>query len=317
MPKPLRAYGARRLKNHTRNDVKKNEQCLILFCYLIFNNLSLSRINNLCFAFLSITAMQYLIQTIFQRSPELAVLGLTHFIALAAFGILSLLDNRILLGINVWIKPMKFAVSIAIYAWTVAWFVGYLPESGIKNAIVWTIIVTMAIETICITGQAGRGVLSHFNVATPWDGAIFTTMGIAIAINTFAVMVAAWLFFQELPVALEPAYLWAIRLGLIIFVIASWEGFLMAARLQHSVGAPDGSVGLPFLNWSRSVGDLRVAHFIGLHAIQVLPLTAFFLAGRVSPQNALVIVVIMAIVYAALCILAFLQALAGIPFLKS
>ncbi len=260
--------------------------------------------------------MPQVIQTIFQRSFPLGVLGAIHFAAFAVFALLMLVDTRTLLGINVWIKPMKFAISIAIYAWTMAWFMGYLPQNGVTNTIIWTIIITMAIEIVCVAGQAGRGVSSHFNVTTVLDGAIFTTMGIAITINTIAVMVVAWLFFQE-TTPLEPAYLWAVRLGLVIFIMASWQGFLMASRLQHSVGAPDGSVGLPFLNWSRSVGDLRVAHFVGLHAIQVLPLLGFFLTGRFSPQTSLITVIALAVLYGLLCILALLQALAGQPVLKS
>lgn len=260
--------------------------------------------------------MQHLIQTIFQRSPELAILGVIHFIAFAIFGTLSLLDNRILLGVNVWIKPMKFAVSIAIYAWTMSWLLGYLPDSTTKSSVVWTIILTMAIEVLCIAGQAARGLQSHFNVQTAMDGAIFATMGLAIGINTVAVGVVVWLFFQQLPTPLAPAYLWAIRLGLMIFIVASLQGYLMGGRLQHAVGAPDGTLGLPFLNWSRSVGDLRVAHFIGLHAIQILPLLGFFASQHLSSQSAVVAVVVLTAVYGALCVVALLQALSGLPLLK-
>jgi hypothetical protein len=156
-------------------------------------------------------------------------------------------------------------------------------------------------------------VLSHFNIQTPMDGAVFGIMGIAIGINTVAVGMVAWLFFQELPTPLEPAYVWAIRLSFGIFIVASLQGYLMGGRLQHSVGAPDGTLGLPFLNWSRSVGDLRVAHFIGLHAIQILPISGFFLAQRLSPQSAVIAVIALAIIYGGVCILALLQALSGTP----
>lgn len=260
------------------------------------------------------------IQTIFQRNFTLGVLGAGHFLAFVIFLALMYLDNRVLMGVNVWLKPAKFAISIGIFLWTMAWFVGYLAENSTKTIAVWLMTITMIIEMVCIAGQAGRGVLSHFNIQTPMDGAIFSIMGIAIGINTVAVGMVAWLFFQESFVAgieLEPAYLWAIRLSLGIFIVASLQGYLMGARLQHSVGAPDGTLGLPFLNWSRSVGDLRVAHFIGLHAIQILPIFGFVLAQRLSTQNALIGVIALTIVYGAVCILALLQALAGIPVLKS
>ncbi|TAE29127.1 MAG: hypothetical protein EAZ92_06920 [Candidatus Kapaibacterium sp.] len=244
------------------------------------------------------------------------MLGASHFLALGAFSVLMLVDSRTLNNVNVWLKPMKFAISIGIFSWTMAWLLVYLPESRTKNVVVWTITVTMVIEMVCIAGQAGRGVLSHFNISSPMNGAIYALMGIAIGVNTFAVAGVLRLFFQETTIDAETTYLWAIRCSLCIFIVASLQGYLMGGRLQHSVGAPDGTFGLPFLAWSRSVGDLRVMHFIGLHAIQVLPLLGFFLARVFAPSTATSLVLGAFVVYALLCVLALVQALAGQPFVR-
>lgn len=258
--------------------------------------------------------METFLSTLYQRSSHLTFLGFIHLAAFFLFAVLSFIDQRTLLGVNVWLKPMKFAISIGIYALTMAWFMGYLPNGTGKSIIIWTIVVTMVIETACITLQAARGIQSHFNNSTPFNSSVFVLMGISIAINTFAVGAVLILSFQETTPSLAASYLWALRFGMAIFILASLEGFLMGAKLTHSVGAPDGTAGLPFLNWSRSVGDLRVMHFIGLHAIQVLPLIAYTLAKFLPEQATTVVVIFFSLFYGTCCILALVQALAGLPF---
>lgn len=50
----------------------------------------------------------------------------------------------------------------------------------------------------------------------------------------------------------------------------------MGAQLKHTIGANDGSEGLLITNWSKQYGDLRVAHFFGIHALQILPLLGYY-----------------------------------------
>ncbi len=178
-----------------------------------------------------------------------------------------------LLGINIWIKPLKFLLSIGIFSWTMAWFLFELPQKEKVRIIYRVIILVMGIELIIIIGQAARGELSHFNTSSGMNEALFNIMGLAIVINTLMVFWAFLLFSKvhHLPVG----YKRGIRLGMIIFIIASLEGFLMVGNMGHTIGAPDGQEGLFFFNWAKSYGDLRIFHFFGLHALQAVPLFAY------------------------------------------
>jgi hypothetical protein len=206
-----------------------------------------------------------------------AVAFLVLFVVLA---VIAPFDTRLVTGINPWIKPMKFAISIAIFLATIAWF---MPELGERpRARRWlglTMVVMMVIEIVAITGQAARGTTSHFNESSPVNAIIFGIMGAAITINTLAVAVMLALLRRETP-SERLGYLWGMRLGMAVFVVGSLLGWMIVTNRGHSVPGPDGGPGLFFLNWALDRGDLRVAHFIGLHALQALPLLGFLLDRR-------------------------------------
>lgn len=209
----------------------------------------------------------------------------------AALGVL--MDDRVLGGAPIWLKPFKFAVSFVIYGATIAWILSRMPDRRRWLWVLGTIIaVTSVIEMVIIVGQAARGTHSHFNVSTALNTALWSTMGFAIMVLWLATLVvaafAARRQFGDRPFTL------AIRFGLLVALIGMVLGFLMTVptpdQLQavesgatslagaHSVGVADGGPGLPLTAWSTTGGDLRVAHFVGMHALQALPLLAWLLA---------------------------------------
>jgi len=212
------------------------------------------------------------------RDPLLFWTGAGMLLGLVVATLLSIGDQRLILGVNPWLKPMKFLISIAIFLWSVAWFMPETRPDTVKRALVrWTVAGAMVIEIVLIAMQSARGTTSHFNAQTPFDLAVFNIMGAAITVSSVAVVLLLWLIRRDTP-SLRAGYLWGIRIGVALFILASMlPGFMMVANNAHSVPGPDGGAGLPFVNWSVEFGDLRTAHFFGMHAMQALPLLGFLL----------------------------------------
>ena len=237
------------------------------------------------------------------RQPPLFNTAVAHAALFALFVILAMIDGTQITGINRWIKPMKFAVSIAIYLASMAWYWPVaIASAQAKQYAALVLAGTMIFETAIISIQAARGLRSHFNVDTPMDATLFYTMGVAIIVNIIAAaFVCRWTFRAE-----PTPYVWGVRLGLMSFIVFALQGILMVRRLAHSVGVPDGGPGLPVVNWSTTGGDLRIAHFLGMHALQLLPILGFL--TRSTPAVAMAFAV-----WAALSIAALWRALAGKP----
>lgn len=174
----------------------------------------------------------------------------------------------------------------------------------------WIIVFTLAFEVVYIGIQASKGQASHYNQSNLTYAGLYVLMAIAASIDTLAVGYIGIKFWAGSILPLPGYYLWALKLGFLLFVIFSFEGFAMGARLAHSVGGSDGSPGIRFLNWSFTVGDLRIAHFIGMHALQVLPLLSWYLLKDSK------LVLIIAIFYSFLAFFVLAQALRGISVFK-
>lgn len=235
------------------------------------------------------------IRSMVRQSRALAVFG----VAMAALAVVCLaglvLDPRLLGGQPIWAKPLKFSVSFVLYAATLVWMISLVSTPRTRR---WArrggVVVATAgtIEMVAIVGQVLRGRASHFNVATPLDTAVWSVMGTTIVVLWVATAGIGVLLLRERTLAPDTA--WAVRLGLAVTLLGMAVAFLMTSptgaqiaaaqetgRLTtagaHAVGVPDGGPGLPLVGWSTTGGDLRIAHFVGLHALQGLPLLALAL----------------------------------------
>lgn len=254
--------------------------------------------------------MRFFLERLLERNEPMFWFGLICLIGVAICMILIRTTETEVLGINAWIKPMKFLLSSVILSWSMAWYMDYLDMPESVSAASWVIIISLGLELIYIMVQANRGVLSHFNLNTPIESFMWSFMAIAATFISLAVAYVAVLFFSRDFPDLPNYYVWSIRLGLILFVIFSFQGFTMGARMAHTIGAPDGGAGIPILNWSLSQGDLRVAHFFGMHAMQVIPILSYYVLRNLK------LTILLSIAYGLLALFTWIQALQGKPFIK-
>ena len=253
--------------------------------------------------------------------------------AMVVTGVVSLIglavDPRELVGAPAWAKPLKFSLSIIIYAISLSWLIGQVDR--FRRLAWWAgtvVTVALLIEMVVIVGAVLRGTTSHFNVSTALDTVLWSTMGVSIVVVWLATLLVAGVLF--LSTIDDRARATAIRAGVLIALVGMGIAFFMTSptstQLQdfrgiagaHTVGSADGGTGIPLLGWSTIGGDLRVPHFVGMHALQALPIAVVLLelaSARVSPlENARtrgLIINVLAGLYAAVVVLLTVQALLG------
>ena len=262
--------------------------------------------------------LSHILKTVKQQSPILYWIVIIHFIGAIGSVIGMLADDRMLMGINIWIKPFKFFVSTGIYILTVGFLITLYPFSNLKKHIIRNIIsFSLLLEMAIIAYQAARGVQSHFNFSSEIDGALFGLMGILIAINVL-IMVFFAIETIRLKLNTSQTIRWSILIAWLVTIFGSWVGGEMIGQMAHNVGVEDGGPGLPLLNWSTIAGDLRVAHFFGLHGLQIIPVFAFFLSKKweTKDSNHLLGVVLFSIVYSGFIFYTYYQAAQAIPFIS-
>lgn len=228
-------------------------------------------------------------------------------------------DDRVLTGAPIWLKPFKFAVSIFLYALTIAWLLSLLPRRS--RAAEWfaTIITAMlAVEMVVIVAQVLRGQTSHYNQTTLLNNALWQIMSVAIMVLFVAhILISIAVLRARIPGRVAATGV-ALGLGLSAIGLLAAVPMVSDATGAHTVGAPDGTPGLPVVGWSTVAGDLRVGHFIGLHGLQALPLLAFLLtryARRLTERTQRGMLFVAGGGYAGLTVLTTWQALRGQPLI--
>ncbi|MCX4692249.1 hypothetical protein [Streptomyces sp. NBC_01408] len=253
-----------------------------------------------------------------------------------------LVDDRVLTGAPIWAKPFKFSVSFVAYCLSLAWMISLLGEARprLRRTAWWAgtvVVAASAGEMVLITLQAVRGVRSHFNNATPFDAQVYALMRDTVIVLWLGTLVVAILLSRARTT--DRATAWSIRISTVLALIGAALAVLMTlptaeqqrldtAGLEvlengaHSVGVSDGGPGMFLTGWSTTGGDLRIPHFFGMHALQLLPLLVLVLAAlaprfaRLRDERVRVRLVFVAgSVYAAVLALLTWQALRGQPLI--
>ena len=257
------------------------------------------------------TVASQLLHTIRCGSPLLwpSIVAMALF-ALVCVGLMQF-DDRLIQGVSVWQKPAKFFLSLAVQFATIGWALSYLPETERRSRRLRSIIGLMLAagwtEQAYIIFRAARAEASHFNIGDTTSVLLYGLMGLGALILTATMLeVGRRLWRQRHRGLMAEAGGLGLMLGAVLATAGG--GYLSAQQGHWGGGVADDSTGIGFFSWSTSGGDLRVAHFIGLHVAQLLPLAA--LSGRRS------VVITVAVLTTLACVATFVQAVLGIPLLR-
>ena len=269
--------------------------------------------------------------------------GLTALVVFSLVLIVSsilglLIDQRstAMLGTPTWIKTFKFSVSTALYGATLLWAItltqgrARLIAGRAATVLGWVLVL----ELLLLVIQGARAQPMHFNESGLVNLILWRTMTVGIIIMFISFIVLMVNVIRGINT--NPVLAWSLRLGLIVTAIGLAQGFAMTgptpAQLEvlqagktvslmgaHTVGSssitPDNGPGLPLVGWSTTHGDLRIGHFIGLHALQIIPLLGLWLSRRrehwLGMGHRLGLVWIAALGFTSLIVLVTWQALRG------
>ena len=229
-----------------------------------------------------------------------------------------LLDHRMITGAPAWLKPTKFGIAITAYLVTLRWMLSFVRgHRRLLTLLAWVVSVVFAAETVWIDVQLIRGTTSHFNESTASDAAAYYAAGGAISLVFLATIVVSVLLWRQR--GLDAGIAAGIRWGVGVCILGMAEAISMTVNHSssetggHTVGAPDGGPGMPLTDWSLLHGDLRVGHFVGLHALQALPILAWLLARftRLDAQTRARLLRVAGAAVAALVVLLWWQAERG------
>lgn len=233
-------------------------------------------------------------------------------------------DRRVLDDETLWLKPLKFHISLAVHGITVLVAARFLPEAWQTHLItrigLFAFGAVIIYEALFLSLQAGRGVRSHFNDATAFDAIGGTIMaagaGVLVAVPLIlgVVLAIATLRGGLAGIAANPLP-FAVALG---FILAGWLGGQTGGAIGANGGPfvgvdPTSGPFMPLTGWSLNGGDYRISHFLGVHAMQAVPIAALILLAVLPTSVVALLTLPLAGGWAGLTLFTLARASEGLP----
>ena len=250
--------------------------------------------------------------------PRLAAVSVLLLIALAPTLGAALMDGRTLNGENMWLKPLKFELSLSLFALSLVYFARFLPvalrQSRRYRMFSSAVVAAIVLEMMWILGAAAAGTASHFNTEIPFMTAIYGLMGLLAVLLTSVTTVYAIAIWRD-PKSTLPAISrqgLGLGLGLVLPLTLLTAGY-MSSQGGHLVEvATNHSGAIPGVGWSATAGDLRVPHFFATHIMHVIAPIALWL-GWLRPLMNPLAIQLLTLIYVGGTLAIFWQALGGHP----
>jgi hypothetical protein len=257
------------------------------------------------------------VHEMFRRESLFAGAAFVFVLLMVPTTFAMLVDQRTFQGINVWVKPLKFQFSLAVYLATLAWFADWLPR-GTTTALWYRayaalVVFAMAAEIAWVGGAAVLGVGSHYNTAVR---GLYPTMGGLAVLLTSASFVYGVLIWRAEDSRLNPVFRLSVSVSLVLtFVLTMIAAMTLSSLASHYIGSGTSDAhGVPIMGWSRTGGDLRVAHFFATHAMHVLPMAGLVVSALLPKTLGCFVVLLASVAYTVFVGFTFVEALQGRPF---